>query len=313
MVNPLISVDNVAYLFEYDSTHRHFNGEVSFKDRKLIVNGQEISVFNEEEPSKIPWNQLDVEYVVESSGLFTTIDKCQSHLQAGVKKVLITESSADAPMFAMSVNEDTYTGNEIILSIASSATNCLTPLVKVIHEKFDIIESLMTTVHSYTAMQKTVDGPSKNDWRNGRGAAQNIIPSSTDIAKAIGEVIPDLNGKLTSMAFYVSTPNVSLIDLTVRLSKNAEYKEICAAIKEASNGPLKGILAYTEKEVVSTDLIGNTHSSIFDAKAGILLNDNFVKLVSWYDNEYDYSNHVIDLIKYIAEKNYRNKLEQLLK
>ncbi|CAF0967821.1 unnamed protein product [Rotaria sp. Silwood1] len=311
--DPFISVDHMAYLFEYDSTHGHFKGEVSFKDKKLIVNGQEISVFNEEEPSKIPWNQLDVEYVVESTGLFTTIDKCQSHLQAGVKKVLIAESSADAPMFVMGVNEHTYTENETILSNASSTTNCLAPLVKVIHEKFDIIEGLMTTVHSYTAMQKTVDGPSKSGWRNGRGAVQNIIPSSTDIAKAIGEVIPDLNGKLTGIAFYVPTPNVSLIDLTIRLRKNAEYKEICAAIKEASNGPLKGILAYTEKEVVSTDLIGNTHSSIFDAKAGISLNNNFVKLVSWYDNEYGYSNRVIDLIKYIAEKDYRNNLEQLLK
>ncbi|CAF3530391.1 unnamed protein product [Rotaria sp. Silwood1] len=250
---------------------------------------------------------------IELTGIFTTIDKCQSHLQAGVKKVLIAESSADAPMFVMGVNEHTYTENETILSNASSTTNCLAPLVKVIHEKFDIIEGLMTTVHSYTAMQKTVDGPSKSGWRNGRGAVQNIIPSSTDIAKAIGEVIPDLNGKLTGIAFYVPTPNVSLIDLTIRLRKNAEYKEICAAIKEASNGPLKGILAYTEKEVVSTDLIGNTHSSIFDAKAGISLNNNFVKLVSWYDNEYGYSNRVIDLIKYIAEKDYRNNLEQLLK
>jgi glyceraldehyde 3-phosphate dehydrogenase len=220
------------------------------------------------------------------------------------KKVIITAPSADAPMFVMGVNEDKYTGKETVISNASCTTNCLAPLAKVIHEKFGIVEALMTTVHSYTATQKTVDGPSHKDWRGGRGAAQNIIPSSTGAAKAVGKVIPDLNGKLTGMAFRVPTPNVSVVDLTARLNKGAKYEDICAAIKEAANGPLKGILGYTDEEVVSTDFIGDTHSSIFDAKAGISLNDNFVKLISWYDNEYGYSMRVVDLIKYIAKKDH---------
>jgi len=300
--DPFIPADYMVYMFKYDSTHGRFKGEVSHKEGKLIVNGKEISVFTEKEPSHIPWGKLGAEYVVESTGVFTTIDKCQAHIQAGAKKVIITAPSADAPMFVMGVNEDKYTGKETVISNASCTTNCLAPLAKVIHEKFGIVEALMTTVHSYTATQKTVDGPSNKDWRGGRGAAQNIIPSSTGAAKAVGKVIPDLNGKLTGMAFRVPTANVSVVDLTARLNKGAKYEDICAAIKEAANGPLKGILGYTDEEVVSTDFIGDTHSSIFDAKAGISLNDNFVKLISWYDNEYGYSHRVVDLIKFIAKK-----------
>lgn len=302
--DPFIPADYMVYMFKYDSTHGKFKGEVTHDEKNLIVNGKKIAVYTEKEPSKIPWGQLGAEYVVESTGVFTTVEKCQPHIQAGAKKVIITAPSADAPMFVMGVNEDKYTGKETVLSNASCTTNCLAPLAKVIHEKFGIVEALMTTVHSYTATQKTVDGPSNKDWRGGRGAAQNIIPSSTGAAKAVGKVIPDLNGKLTGMAFRVPTPNVSVVDLTARLNKGAKYEEICAAIKEAANGPLKGILAYTDDEVVSTDFIGDTNSSIFDAKAGISLNDNFVKLVSWYDNEYGYSNRVVDLIKYIAKKDH---------
>jgi glyceraldehyde 3-phosphate dehydrogenase len=302
--DPFIPADYMAYMFKYDSTHGRFKGEVSHQEGKLIVNGHAISVFTEKEPSKIPWGQLGAEYIVESTGVFTTVEKCQPHIQAGAKKVVITAPSADAPMFVMGVNEDKYTGKETVISNASCTTNCLAPLAKVIHEKFGIVEALMTTVHSYTATQKTVDGPSHKDWRGGRGAAQNIIPSSTGAAKAVGKVIPDLNGKLTGMAFRVPTPNVSVVDLTARLNKGAKYEEICAAIKEAANGPLKGILAYTDEEVVSTDFIGDTNSSVFDAKAGISLNDNFVKLVAWYDNEYGYSHRVVDLIKYIAKKDH---------
>ncbi|CAF0743825.1 unnamed protein product [Adineta steineri] len=303
--DPFIPAEYMVYMFKYDSTHGKFKGEVTHKDNKLIVNGTEIAVFTEKDPEQIPWGKLGAEYVVESTGVFTTIDKCQAHLKAGAKKVVITAPSADAPMFVMGVNEDKYTGKETVLSNASCTTNCLAPLAKVIHEKFGIVEALMTTVHSYTATQKTVDGPSNKDWRGGRGAAQNIIPSSTGAAKAVGKVIPDLNGKLTGMAFRVPTPNVSVVDLTCRLNKGAKYEEICATIKEAANGPLKGILGYTDEEVVSTDFIGDTHSSIFDAKAGISLNDNFVKLVSWYDNEYGYSNRVVDLIKFIAKKDHQ--------
>jgi len=302
--DPFIPPEYMVYMFKYDSTHGKFKGEVTHKDNKLIVNGHETVVYTEKDPSKIPWGTHGVEYVVESTGVFTTIDKCQPHLQAGAKKVVITAPSADAPMFVMGVNEEKYTGKETVVSNASCTTNCLAPLAKVVHEKFGIVEALMTTVHSYTATQKTVDGPSNKDWRGGRGAAQNIIPSSTGAAKAVGKVIPDLNGKLTGMAFRVPTANVSVVDLTARLSKSAKYDEICAAIKEASNSSLKGILGYTDDEVVSTDFIGDTHSSIFDAKAGISLNENFVKLVTWYDNEYGYSNRVIDLIQFMAKKDH---------
>lgn len=302
--DPFIPPEYMVYMFKYDSTHGKFKGEVTAHENKLVVNGKEIAVYTEKDPANIPWGKLGAEYVVESTGVFTTVDKCQPHLQAGAKKVVITAPSADAPMFVMGVNEDKYTGKETVISNASCTTNCLAPLAKVVHEKFGITEALMTTVHSYTATQKTVDGPSNKDWRGGRGAAQNIIPSATGAAKAVGKVIPELNGKLTGMAFRVPTPNVSVVDLTARLNKGAKYEEICAAIKEAANGPLKGILGYTDDEVVSTDFIGDTHSSIFDAKAGISLNDNFVKLVSWYDNEYGYSNRVVDLIRFIAKKDH---------
>jgi glyceraldehyde 3-phosphate dehydrogenase len=291
-------------MFKFDSTHGRYKGDVAAKNGKFVVNGQEISVFTEKEPAKIPWGDLGAEYVVESTGVFTTAEKCQSHLHSGAKKVIITAPSADAPMFVMGVNEDKYTGKETVVSNASCTTNCLAPLAKVIHENFGIVEALMTTVHSYTATQKTVDGPSHKDWRGGRGAAQNIIPSSTGAAKAVGKVIPDLNGKLTGMAFRVPTPNVSVVDLTARLSKGAKYEEICAVIKAAANGPMKGILGYTDEEVVSTDFMGDTHSSIFDAKAGISLNENFVKLVAWYDNEYGYSTRVVDLILHMAKKDH---------
>jgi len=265
----------------------------------LIVNGKKIAVFSEKDPSTIPWGKLGVDYVVESTGVFTTIDKCQSHIKAGAKKVIITAPSADAPMFVMGVNEDKYTKDVQILSNASCTTNCLAPLAKVINNEFGIVEGLMTTVHSYTATQKTVDGPSGKDWRGGRTAATNIIPSSTGAAKAVGKVIPELNGKLTGMAFRVPTADVSVVDLTVRLAKPAKYEQIKEVIKKAAAGELKGILGYTEEEVVSTDFIGDSHSSIFDANAGISLNDNFVKLVSWYDNEFGYSCRVVDLIKHV--------------
>ncbi|CAF0920799.1 unnamed protein product [Rotaria sordida] len=273
-----IPIDSIVYMLKYDSIHGKFKGTISHKNGKLIVNGQKINVFAEEEPSKIPWGRLDAEYIFEASGVCTTIDECQSHLQAGSKKVIIAAPSTDAPMFVMGVNEDKYTGKETVISSATCTTNCLAPLAKIIHEKFGIIEALMTTVHSYTPKQNIIDEPLNKHWRSGRGAAQNIIPSLTGAATA---------GKLNSMAFRVPTPNVSVVDLTARLNKGTKYEEICAAIKEAANSPLKNILAYTEDEVVSTDFVGDTHSLIFDAKAGISHNDNFVKLVAWYDNEYD--------------------------
>lgn len=297
--DPFIPLDYMVYMFKYDSTHGRFKGEIHHANGFLYVNGQQISVFTEKDPTQIPWGKSGAEYVVEATGVFTTIDKCQAHITGGAKKVIITAPSADAPMFVCGVNEKTYNPSINILSNASCTTNCLAPLAKVINDKFGIVEGLMTTVHSYTATQKTVDGPSNKDWRGGRTAATNIIPSSTGAAKAVGKVIPDLNGKLTGMAFRVPTADVSVVDLTVRLAKPAKYDEIKAAVKAASEGELKGILAYTEDEVVSSDFIGDHHSSIFDAKAGISLNDNFVKLVSWYDNEFGYSCRVIDLIKHV--------------
>jgi glyceraldehyde 3-phosphate dehydrogenase len=254
---------------------------------------------NRKDPSQIPWGKVGAEYVVEATGVFTTIDKCNTHLAGGAKKVIITAPSADAPMFVVGVNAHTYTSDIKVLSNASCTTNCLAPLAKVINDQFGIVEGLMTTVHSYTATQKTVDGPSGKDWRGGRTAATNIIPSSTGAAKAVGKVIPELNGKLTGMAFRVPTADVSVVDLTVRLAKPAKYEDIKSAIKKASENELKGILGYTEDEVVSSDFIGDSHSSIFDALAGISLNDNFVKLVSWYDNEFGYSCRVVDLIKHV--------------
>lgn len=300
--DPFIDVDYMVYMFKYDSTHGRFNGTVEAKDGCLVVNGNKIAVFQERDPKAIPWAKAGAEYVVESTGVFTTIEKASFHLEGGAKKVIISAPSADAPMFVCGVNLEAYDKSMKVVSNASCTTNCLAPLAKVIHDNFEIVEGLMTTVHATTATQKTVDGPSGKLWRDGRGAAQNIIPAATGAAKAVGKVIPALNGKLTGMAFRVPTPNVSVVDLTVRLAKPAPYDQIKAKVREAANGPMKGILDYTEDQVVSTDFVGDCHSSIFDAAAGISLNDNFVKLISWYDNEYGYSNRVVDLIKYMQSK-----------
>jgi len=300
--DPFIDLDYMVYMFKYDSTHGQYKGEVSAADGKLVVDGQTITVFSERDPSAIPWSSVGAKYVVESTGVFTTLEKAGAHHKGGAEKVIISAPSADAPMFVMGVNEDAYNTDMKIVSNASCTTNCLAPLAKVINDNFGILEGLMTTVHAVTATQKTVDGPSGKDWRGGRGAGQNIIPSSTGAAKAVGKVIPELNGKLTGMAFRVPTPDVSVVDLTVRLQKEATYQEICAKLKEASEGSMKGILGYTEDMVVSTDFLGDNRSSIFDAKAGIQLSGTFVKLVSWYDNENGYSNRVIDLINHMHSK-----------
>jgi glyceraldehyde 3-phosphate dehydrogenase len=300
--DPFIGLDYMVYMFQYDSTHGRFKGTVKAEDGFLVVNGNKITVFSERDPKAIPWGKAGAEYVVESTGVFTTIDKASAHLEGGAKKVIISAPSADAPMFVVGVNLDAYDPSLKIVSNASCTTNCLAPLAKVIHDNFEIVEGLMTTVHATTATQKTVDGPSGKLWRDGRGAAQNIIPASTGAAKAVGKVIPALNGKLTGMAFRVPVANVSVVDLTVRLAKPASYDAIKQKVKEASEGPLKGILDYTEDQVVSSDFIGDNHSSIFDAAAGISLNDNFVKLISWYDNEFGYSSRVIDLIKFMQSK-----------
>ena len=297
--DPFIPLDYMVYMFKYDSTHGRFKGTISHENGVLVVDGHHIKVFNEKDPVSIPWGASGAEYVVEATGVFTTIDKCQAHIKGGAKKVVITAPSADAPMFVVGVNHLKYTPDVNVLSNASCTTNCLAPLAQVINNEFGIVEGLMTTVHSYTATQKTVDGPSNKDWRGGRTAATNIIPSSTGAAKAVGKVIPELNGKLTGMAFRVPTADVSVVDLTVRLAKPASYEQIKAAVKRASENELKGILGYTEDEVVSSDFIGDHHSSIFDAKAGISLNDQFVKLVSWYDNEFGYSCRVVDLIQHV--------------
>jgi glyceraldehyde 3-phosphate dehydrogenase len=299
--DPFIEPTYAAYMLKYDSTHGLFKGEVTVDGADLVVNGKKVRFYTERDPADIKWSETGAEYIVESTGVFTTKDKAAAHLKGGAKKVIISAPSADAPMYVMGVNEETYDGSADVISNASCTTNCLAPLAKVIHDKFTIVEGLMTTVHSYTATQKTVDGPSAKDWRGGRGAAQNIIPSSTGAAKAVGKVIPDLNGKLTGMSMRVPTANVSVVDLTARIEKGASYDEIKQVIQDAANGPLKGILAYTEDEVVSSDMIGNTHSSIFDAKAGISLNKNFVKLVSWYDNEWGYSRRVLDLLAHVAK------------
>lgn len=299
-INDLIDVDYMAYMLKYDSTHGQFKGEVSVKDGKLVVNGEAIRVTAERNPADINWGAVGAEYVVESTGLFLSKDKAQGHLDAGAKKVIMSAPSKDdTPMFVMGVNNTAYTKDINFVSNASCTTNCLAPVAKVLHDKFGILEGLMTTVHATTATQKTVDGPSMKDWRGGRGASQNIIPSSTGAAKAVGKVIPSLNGKLTGMAFRVPTPDVSVVDLTVRLAKETTYAEICAAMKEASEGELKGILGYTEDEVVSNDFLGDTRTSIFDAKAGIQLSPTFVKVVSWYDNEIGYSTKVVELIEYM--------------
>jgi len=300
--DPFIPLDYMVYMFKYDSTHGRFKGEVSQDGTNLIVNGQKIKVFNERDPSNINWASAGAEYVVESTGVFTTKDTAAAHMKGGAKKVVISAPSADAPMYVMGVNHDKYDPSHHIVSNASCTTNCLAPLAKVINDKYGIVEGLMTTVHAVTATQKTVDGPSGKNWRDGRGAGQNIIPASTGAAKAVGKVIPELNGKLTGMAFRVPTPDVSVVDLTVVLKNEATYDEICHTIKDAAEGAMKGYLGYTNEQVVSSDFIGDPHSSIFDAKAGIQLSKTFVKLVSWYDNEMGYSNRVIDLIKYMQSK-----------
>ena len=299
--DPAISVDYMVYMMKYDSAQGRFQGEVCEKDGKLVVNGNEITVYALMDPAEIPWRDTGAEYIVESTGLFTTTEKASAHFKGGAKKVVISAPSNDAPMFVMGVNNDKYTKDMNVISNASCTTNCLAPLTKVINDNFGVVEGLMTTVHSTTATQKTVDGPSKKDWRGGRAASANIIPSSTGAAKAVGKVIPELNGKLTGMGFRVPTIDVSVVDLTCRLAKPATYEEIKAAVKKASENELKGILGYTEDDVVSSDFLGDPHTSIFDAKAGIALNDNFVKLVSWYDNEWGYSNKVVDLISYISK------------
>ncbi|WP_291784944.1 type I glyceraldehyde-3-phosphate dehydrogenase, partial [Cecembia sp.] len=289
-INDLIDVDYIAYMLKYDSTHGRFDGSVEVKNGMLVVNGNEIRVSSEKNPADLKWGAVGADYVVESTGIFLTKETAQGHIDAGAKKVIMSAPSKDdTPMFVMGVNEDKYTSDMNFVSNASCTTNCLAPLAKVLNDNWGIEEGLMTTVHAVTATQKTVDGPSAKDWRGGRGASQNIIPSSTGAAKAVGKVIPELNGKLTGMAFRVPTPNVSVVDLTVRLKKPASYKEICAKMKEASETNLKGILGYTEDSVVSTDFNGDTRTSIFDAGAGIQLSDTFVKVVSWYDNEMGYS------------------------
>ncbi|AYA06964.1 glyceraldehyde-3-phosphate dehydrogenase [Rahnella aquatilis] len=301
-INDLLDADYMAYMLKYDSTHGRFNGTVEVKDGHLVVNGKTIRVTAERDPANLKWNEVNVDVVAEATGLFLDDATARKHITAGAKKVVLTGPSKDnTPMFVMGVNHKEYAGQEIV-SNASCTTNCLAPLAKVINDNFGIVEALMTTVHATTATQKTVDGPSHKDWRGGRGASQNIIPSSTGAAKAVGKVIPALNGKLTGMAFRVPTPNVSVVDLTARLEKPASYKEICAVIKAASEaGDLKGVLGYTEDDVVSTDFNGEKLTSVFDAKAGIALNDNFVKLVSWYDNETGYSNKVLDLIAHVSK------------
>ncbi|NLB25953.1 MAG: type I glyceraldehyde-3-phosphate dehydrogenase [Bacteroidales bacterium] len=299
-INDLIDVDYIAYMLKYDSTHGRFKGDVSVEEGMLAVNGKKIRVTSEPDPADLKWDEVGAEYVVESTGLFLTKEKAQGHLDAGAKKVVMSAPSKDdTPMFVMGVNHTSYKKDMNFVSNASCTTNCLAPLAKVLHDNFGIIEGLMTTVHASTATQKIVDGPSMKDWRGGRGAGQNIIPSSTGAAKAVGKVIPELNGKLTGMAMRIPTPNISVVDLTVRLEKGASYQEICAAMKKASEGELKGILGYTEEAVVSNDFLGDPRASIFDAGAGIGLNDNFVKVVSWYDNEWGYSTKVIELIEYM--------------
>ena len=299
-INDLIDVDYMAYMLKYDSTHGRFSGTVEVKDGKLVVNGKEIRVTAERNPADINWGAVGAEYVVESTGLFLDKAKAQGHIDAGAEKVIMSAPSKDdTPMFVMGVNHTSYTNDMNFVSNASCTTNCLAPIAKVLNDNFGIVEGLMTTVHATTATQKTVDGPSAKDWRGGRGASQNIIPSSTGAAKAVGKVIPALNGKLTGMAFRVPTPNVSVVDLTARLAKETSYAEICAAMKAAAEGELKGILGYTEDEVVSNDFIGDPRTSVFDAKAGIQLSPTFVKVVSWYDNEMGYSTKVVELIEYM--------------
>lgn len=299
--DPFMDPKYMQYLLKYDTVHGRFNGEIAVAEGALIVNGRKIIVKAERDPAQIGWGEMGVDYVVESTGVFTTIPKAEAHLKAGAKKVIISAPSADAPMFVVGVNTESYKPEMNIISNASCTTNCLAPLAKVINNEFGIIEGLMTTIHATTATQKTVDGPSGKDWRAGRAAACNIIPATTGAAKAVGKVIPTLNGKLTGMSFRVGTPDVSCVDLTCRLEKEVTLESIKAAVKKASEGEMKGILGYTEELVVSSDFIHDNHSSIFDAAATIVLNPHFVKLVSWYDNEWGYSNRLVDLIQTISK------------
>ena len=305
-INDLCPADYLAYMLKYDTMHGKCAAEVSYTENAIVVNGKEIPIFAERDPKNIPWGKLEAEYVVESTGLFLTQEKSQAHIDAGAKKVVMSAPSKDAtPMFVCGVNLDAYTPDMTFVSNASCTTNCLAPIAKVLNDKFGIKDGLMTTVHSVTATQKTVDGPSLKDWRGGRAATGNIIPSSTGAAKAVGKVIPALNGKLTGMSMRVPTLDVSVVDLTVNLAKPAKYDDICAAMKEASEGELKGILGYTDEDVVSSDFLGDARTSIFDAKAGIALTDTFVKVVSWYDNEIGYSNKVLELIKHMYSVDHK--------
>jgi len=303
-INDLIDVEYMAYMLRYDTMHGQFKGSVEVKDGKLVVNGKSIRVTAEKDPANLKWNEVGADYVVESTGLFLTKEKAQGHIAAGAKYVVMSAPSKDdTPMFVCGVNTDSYVKGTQFVSNASCTTNCLAPIAKVLNDVFGIEDGLMTTVHSTTATQKTVDGPSVKDWRGGRAASGNIIPSSTGAAKAVGKVIPSLNGKLTGMSFRVPTLDVSVVDLTVNLKKAASYEEICPAMKKASEGELKGILGYTEDDVVSSDFLGDSRTSIFDAKAGIQLTPTFVKVVSWYDNEWGYSNKVLDLVAHMAKVN----------
>ncbi len=299
-INDLLGADYLAYMLKYDSVHGRFDGEVSVKDGHLIVNGKTIRVTAERNPEDHKWDEVGAEYVIEATGIFTSLEGAGRHIKGGAKKVIISAPSPDAPMFVMGVNHKELKESDTIFSNASCTTNCLAPVAKVLHDNFEITEGLMTTIHATTATQKTVDGPSMKDWRGGRAAIHNIIPSSTGAAKAVGKVIPSLNGKLTGMSFRVPTMDVSVVDLTVNIKKGATYEEVCKVMKEASEGELKGILGYTEELVVSQDFVGETQTSVFDAKAGIALTDNFIKVVSWYDNEYGYSTKIIDLLEYSA-------------
>ena len=299
-INDLIEVDYLAYMLRYDSTHGRFQGEVAVENGQLVVNGQVIRISAERDPNNLKWGEVGADYVLESTGFFLTDGSARAHINAGAKRVVMSAPSKDAtPMFVMGVNHSSYAGQDVV-SNASCTTNCLAPVAKVLHDNFGIVNGLMTTVHATTATQKTVDGPSVMDWRGGRGAAQNIIPSSTGAAKAVGRVIPELNGKLTGMAFRVPTPDVSVVDLTVNLARPASYDQIKAAMKAASEGPMAGILGYTEDEVVSTDFLGESCTSVFDAGAGIALTDTFVKVVAWYDNEWGYSCKCLDLMRHMA-------------
>ncbi len=303
--DPFLAADYMAYMTKYDTVHGKFEGTVTENGGNLEVNGREVKVYNEMDPKNVPWGELGVEYVLECSGAFTTVEKAQAHLEGGAKKVVISAPSKDAPMFVMGVNHEDYTPDMNIVSNASCTTNCLAPLAKIINDNFGIKEGLMTTVHATTATQKTVDGASKKDWRGGRAAAANIIPSTTGAAKAVGKVIPSLNGKLTGMAFRVPTVDVSVVDLTCNLERPTTYEEICEAVKRASENELKGIVEYVDEPLVSSDFTTDMHTSIFDAKAGIMLTDTFVKLVAWYDNEWGYSNKLVDLVCYMAKKDHQ--------